>query len=294
MPSVMSARSNAKPFPILPIVLNTALPSVLSDLPVKPGQKNYARIWSSINDVCDLLHIPFVGNGDDTKPIFQHIQFKTGQRIHTIGQEFDVLYVVNSGFLKTVLIDEYGNEQVLSFPMKGDVLGVDCIHAKVHSTEAVALSDCNLILLPFKTLVEMARKNIEVEQVIYNVLSRELLRKQAMISLLVAPKAEARVARFLVFLSDKFFEMGYSKTIFSLRMTRQEIGSYLGLSLETVSRALSALNAVGLICVDQRAIKINESDIFKLLHEVAPMKQRANPYVPRKLRSTVEWENRMP
>jgi CRP/FNR family transcriptional regulator len=139
----------------------------------------------------------------------------------------------------------------------------------------------------------MARKDFELEKIFINILSRELLRKQALVNLLASSKAEARVARFLVFLSEKYFEIGYSRTIFSLRMTRQEIGSYLGLSLETVSRALSALNAVGLIGVDQRVIKINESDIYKLLHGVAPLKPRANPYVSRKSRSNIEWEKRL-
>jgi CRP/FNR family transcriptional regulator len=274
-----------------PSKFRNGLPPSLQALPpTEAGRQCQGKLWSNLKEVCDLLHIPCTSLPMDEKSLFQHVQFKTGQRIHTIGQEFDTLFVVNSGFLKTVSIDEFGNEQVLSFPMKGDILGVDCIQTKFYASEAVALSDCNLILVPFKTLVELGRKNVEFEYLIYNVLSRELARKQALTSLLVAPKAEARVARFLVSLAEKFSEIGYSKTMFNLRMTRQEIGSYLGLSLETVSRAMSALNEIGLIGVDQRAIRINECDMLKLLRRIPPSKSRSRSYIPRMVPPNVAWE----
>jgi CRP/FNR family transcriptional regulator len=202
------------------------------------------------------------------------VQFKTGQRIHTIGQPFDMLYIVNSGFLKTVLIDEFGNEQVLSFPMKSDMMGVDGIHTRHYSSEAVALSDCDLILLPFRKLAALGRIHIELENMMYGVMSRELVREQAMIGMLGALSAEARVARFLVSLSERFAQMGYSSKLFNLRMTRHEIGSYLGLTLETVSRTLSAFNEVGLISVDQRTIGIKDPDALKNLRRLPPSRAR--------------------
>jgi len=234
-----------------------------------------SRIWSNIYDVCEILHLPCEHLASEEKPTFQHLQFKTGHRIHAIGQAFDTLYIVNSGFLKTVLRDDFGSEQVLSFPMRGDILGVDSIHTKFYSSEAVALSECDLIMGAFNSLVELGRKKAEFEKIIYNVMSRELFRKQALISLLCAQKADAKVARFLIYLSEKFHEMGYSRSAFSLRMTRQEIGSYLGLSLETVSRAMSALKEVGVIGVDQRSIKINEGDVFKLIRSLPAQRSRA-------------------
>jgi len=240
----------------------------------KGSRTAQCRIWSNIYEVCEILNLPCENQGTEVKQIFQHLQFKTGQRIHAIGQAFDTFYVVNSGFLKTVLLDDSGNEQVLSFPMKGDILGIDSIHTKFYSSEAVALSDCNLILVPFNALIDLGRRKVEFEKIMYNLLSRELLRKQAMVSLLCAQKADARVARFLMYLSEKFHEMGYSRSMFSLRMTRQEIGSYLGLSLETVSRAMSALKAVGMIGVEQRSIRINEGDVFKAICNMSAQRPR--------------------
>jgi CRP/FNR family transcriptional regulator, anaerobic regulatory protein len=242
---------------------------------MEAGRQRQGRLWSNLKEVCDLLHIPAACSVNADELLFQHVQFKTGQRIHTIGQPFDTLYIVNSGFLKTVLIDEFGNEQVLSFPMKGDMLGVDGIHSKHYSSEAVALSDCDLILLPFKKLTALGRVHVELEHMMYGVMSRELVREQAMIGMLGALSAEARVARFLVSLADRFAQMGYSSKLFNLRMTRHEIGSYLGLTLETVSRTLSAFNEIGLITVDQRTIGIKDPDALKTLRRLPPSRSRS-------------------
>ncbi|WP_295996596.1 Crp/Fnr family transcriptional regulator [Rugamonas sp.] len=255
---------------------------------MEAGRQRQGRLWSNLKEVCDLLHIPVAGSVNTDELLFQHVQFKTGQRIHTIGQPFDTLYIVNSGFLKTVLIDEFGNEQVLSFPMKGDMLGVDGIHTKHYSSEAVALSDCDLILLPFKKLTALGRIHLELENVMYGVMSRELVREQAMIGMLGALSAEARVARFLVALAERFAQMGYSSKLFNLRMTRHEIGSYLGLTLETVSRTLSAFNEIGLISVDQRTIGIKDADALKTLRRLPPSRSRAKQLAASKSKSSSE------
>jgi CRP/FNR family transcriptional regulator len=250
-------------------------PSTVHASSMEAGRQRQGRLWSNLKEVCDLLHIVTAVSSTAEELLFQHVQFKTGQRVHTIGQPFDTLYIVNSGFLKTVLIDEFGNEQVLSFPMKGDMLGVDGIHTRHYASEAVALSDCDLILMPFKKLTALGRIHVELENVMYGVMSRELVREQAMIGMLGALSAEARVARFLVTLADRFALMGYSSKLFNLRMTRHEIGSYLGLTLETVSRTLSAFNEIGLITVDQRTIGIKDADALKTLRRLPPSRSRA-------------------
>ncbi len=239
------------------------------------GWQRQGKLWSNLKELCELLRIPAAPSVNDEEFLFQHVQFKTGQRIHTIGQPFDTLFIVHSGFLKTVLIDEFGNEQVLSFPMKGDLFGVDGIHTKRYASEAVALSNCDLILLPFKKFTALGRSYVELEHAMYSVMSRELVREQAMVSMLGALSAEARVARFLVSLSERFAEMGYSSKLFNLRMTRHEIGSYLGLTLETVSRTLSAFNEIGLITVDQRSIGIKDIDALRTLRRLPPSSSRS-------------------
>ncbi|WP_136418014.1 helix-turn-helix domain-containing protein [Herbaspirillum sp. ST 5-3] len=242
-----------------------------------PGWQRQGKLWSNLKEVCDLLRIPASARvaGDELQ--FQHMQFKAGQRIHTIGQPFDMLYIVYSGFLKSVMIDEAGNEQVLGFPMKGDMFGIDGIHSRVYSTETVALSNCEVILVPFKIFSSLGRTHSELEAAIYGVMSRELVREQSMVGTLGSLSAEARVARFLVFLSERFTDMGYSGKQFNLRMTRQEIGNYLGLTLETVSRTFSAFNSIGLISVDQRAIVLHDVQALRTLRRLPPSHSRSKP-----------------
>jgi CRP/FNR family transcriptional regulator len=261
------------------MLVNHPLPTSLSmpSSSARPSSGTLAwssqpKLWSSLKELCELLKIATSVGNDDFQ--FQHMQFRAGQRIHTIGQPFDMLYVVNSGFLKNVMIDELGTEQVLGFPMKGDMFGIDGIHHKQYSTETVALGSCDVILVPFKIFASLARNNTELEAAFYYLMSRELARKQGMISTLGALSAEARVARFLVFMSERFTEMGYSGSQFNLRMTRQEIGNYLGLTLETVSRTFSAFGATGLISVDQRAIKIHELQSLRTLRRLPPSRNR--------------------
>ena len=269
----------------------------LSSASARSGQISNAalrhgKLWSNLKDVCDLLRIPASPVGDDVQ--FQHVQYKSGQRIHTIGQSFDMLYIVYSGFLKSVIIDESGNEQVLGFPMKGDLFGMDGIYGKQYSTEAVALSNCEIILLPFKTFMALGRSQPELEAALYGVMSRELVREQSLIGALGSLSAEARVARFLVSLSDRFSAMGYSGRQFNLRMTRQEIGNYLGLTLETVSRTLSAFNTIGLISVDQRAIVLHDIPALKTLRRLPPSRVRARQESARAGKQALTAEAEMP
>ena len=278
--------------------ISTGRPEFGASIPLvsatETGWQRQGKLWSNLKELCDVLRIPSTSASlvIEEELLFQHVQFKTGQRIHTIGQSFDALYIVHSGFLKTVLIDEFGNEQVLSFPMKGDLFGVDGIHTRRYASEAVALSNCDLILLPFKKLTALGRSHIEFEHAMYSVMSRELVREQGMISMLGALSAEARVARFLVSLSERYAEMGYSSKLFNLRMTRHEIGSYLGLTLETVSRTLSAFNEIGLITVDQRSIGINDCDALKTLRRLPPSSARAKQVALRKAKQLNEPASR--
>jgi len=275
-------------------MLSAPMPEIRSDSssaalhasPSDAGWQRQGKLWSNLKELCELLRISPVPSITDEELLFQHVQFKTGQRIHTIGQPFDTLYIVHSGFLKTVLIDEFGNEQVLSFPMKGDLFGVDGIHSRRYASETVALSNCDLILLPFKKFTALGRSHVELEHSIYSVMSRELVREQAMVSMLGALSAEARVARFLVSLAERFGEMGYSNKLFNLRMTRHEIGSYLGLTLETVSRTLSAFNEIGLITVDQRSIGIKDAEALRTLRRLPPSSSRAKQIAAKKLKAS--------
>ena len=170
---------------------------------------NQNKLWSSLAEVGEFLNIPNTLAFQRENASFQHIHFKAGQRIHTLGQTFDCLFLINSGFLKTILFDEFGNEQVLNFPMKGDVLGIDSIHSGRHNSEAIALSDCDIILLPFKTITALGRQYESIGLAIFELMSLELARQQTRLSIHGAASAEARVGKFLLALSDRYFLLGY-------------------------------------------------------------------------------------
>lgn len=239
------------------------------------AQPCVGSLWSSMQEVCDLMRIPFFPRADEDQQLFQHVQLKAGQRIHRIGQPFENLYLVRTGFLKTVLIDEFGNEQVMAFPMRGNMIGIDAICANQYATESVALTLCEVIVLPFKQLARAVATHPGMEMTVHGMLSEELVRQQHLVRLLTGLNAEMRVAHFLITLSERFAQLGYSSKLFSLRMTRQEIGSYLGLTLETVSRTLSALHDAGFITVDQRSIGILDMQRLKALRRLPPTNARA-------------------
>ncbi len=228
------------------------------------------KLWSSLKDVCDLLRIAATPSIEQETLQFQHVRYRRGQRIYTMGQPFKALYVVRDGALKTVVVDDAGQEQILSFPMRGDMIGIDGIFPRLYSSEAIALSDCELVYLPFKQFAALGKSHLGLDSAIYSVMSEDLLREQSVIRMLGAIGAEARVAQFLAWMSKRFDEIGQGGAAFSLPMSRIEIGSYLGLSLETVSRAFSHFKKAGFISVDRRTIDIHDWQALAGLRHAAP------------------------
>jgi len=181
---------------------------------------------------------------------------KPGEVLHRTGDKFDAIYIVRAGFFKVVRSDDAGNEQVLGFPMAGDAIGLDAIDLDLNLTDAIALDVSCVVVLPIARLASLAGEHPDVARFLHCLCSREMKRNQSMIRLLGTLSADARVAAFLLQLSDSFGRLGYSRTSFQLRMTRQELASHLGLKHETVSRTFSAFAAAGLLDVDRRSITL--------------------------------------
>lgn len=194
---------------------------------------------------------------------------KAGETLFRAGDKFNALYIVRSGFFKTVSVDPSGGELVLGFPMGGDVLGFDGIDSDQYTADVIALDISSAAVIPFTQLARLAREHRCVERLLYAIFGRELAHKHAMFRLLGTLSAEARIARFLLDLSERFARLGYSRTSFALRATRQEIGSYLGLKLETVSRTLSAFAATGLVDIDRRQVGLRDVDALRLIVDPA-------------------------
>ncbi|MBL8470127.1 MULTISPECIES: fumarate/nitrate reduction transcriptional regulator Fnr [Methyloversatilis] len=186
-----------------------------------------------------------------------------GMPLYLSGESFQSLYAIRTGFFKTEVISEDGREQVTGFQMAGELMGLDGIGSGQHNCDARALEDSEVCVIPFNRLSELSREIDTLQHHFHKVMSREIVRDQAVMMLLGTMRAEERLAAFLVNLSQRFASRGYSATEFNLRMTREEIGSYLGLKLETVSRGLSRLQDEGLLSVSNKNIRIHKLDDLK-------------------------------
>ena len=182
--------------------------------------------------------------------------FRRGGYLYRSGDPFDSLYAIRTGFFKTQVLHEDGREQVTGFQMTGEIIGMDAISNDVHTCDAIALEDSEVCELPFARLEELSRELPLLQRHLHKIMSREIVRENGIMLLLGSMRAEERLAAFLLNLSQRFAARGYSPTAFQLRMTRQEIGNYLGLKLETVSRTLSYFQEAGLIKIRNKAVEI--------------------------------------
>jgi CRP/FNR family transcriptional regulator len=149
--------------------------------------------------------------------------------------------------------------------MPGEIIGTDGIGNDSHGCQAVALEDTEVCALPFERIEALGRQNVGFQRNLYRLLSREIARERMVMLLLGTMHAEQRLAAFLLDLSQRYQALGYSSCEFVLRMTREEIGSYLGLKLETVSRLFSRFQREGLLQVEGRVVKLLDRTSVKRL-----------------------------
>ncbi len=190
-------------------------------------------------------------------------QVKQGQRLFGNGDAFTSLYAIRTGFFKTCISNEDGREQVTGFQMAGEIIGLDGIVTDQHSCNAVALEDAEVCVMPFSNVEELSREFPVLQRHVHKVMSREIVRENGMMMMLGNMRAEERLAAFLLNLVQRLHARGFSQSEMILRMTREEIGSYLGLKLETISRTFSKLSDDGIIEVKQRYVKILAPDELK-------------------------------
>jgi CRP/FNR family transcriptional regulator, anaerobic regulatory protein len=182
--------------------------------------------------------------------------FRRGEYLYRSGEHFRALYAIRTGFFKMQVLHEDGREQVTGFQMPGEIIGLDAISSEAHTCDAVALEDSEICEIPFDRLEELSRELPGLQRHLHKIMGREIVRDHGIMMLLGSMRAEERLAAFLLNLSQRFSALGYSPNAFNLRMTRQEIGSYLGLKLETVSRAFSQFQEYGLLNVRVREVEI--------------------------------------
>ena len=208
---------------------------------------------------CHLRELCLPGGLDEQRMdafsdmVYTRKRVKRGDTLYRTGEEFNAVYAVRIGFFKSSVVLEDGRDQVTAFHMAGEVVGMDGIGTDRHTSDVVALEDSEVCIIPYARLEEAG-----MQRQLHKAMSRELVRDQGVMMLLGTMRAEERLAAFLLNLSQRFVARGFSSSEFNLRMTREEIGSYLGLSLETVSRLFSRFQDEGLVAVQQKHIVIHD------------------------------------
>jgi CRP/FNR family transcriptional regulator, anaerobic regulatory protein len=181
---------------------------------------------------------------------------RRGESLYRAGDPFDTLYAVRSGSLKTVMAHRDGREQVTGLRLAGDPLGIDGISTDFHTWSATALEDSSVCIIPYSALKHMCRETSAMQDRLHRLMSDQLIRESSQMMVLGSLSADERVAAFLLDVSNRNGQRGYSYAEFNLRMTREDMGSYLGMTLETVSRTLSRFQKRGLIDAQGKLIRI--------------------------------------
>lgn len=182
-----------------------------------------------------------------------------GASVYHSGDGFESLYAVRSGAFKTVGVSRDGAEKITGFHLPGELLGLDAIGANRHDFSAIALEDSEVCVIPFAQLEQVTLTLPALQHQLLRLLSADISRDHGLMLLLGSMTAEQRLAAFLLSMSRRHQRLGYAADRFMLRMTREEIGNYLGLTLETVSRLLSRFQREELIAVHQRDIELRNT-----------------------------------
>ncbi len=232
---------------------------------VLSGSSTFRPVASLMTTACSACHLRDICLPGDMAGVelqrldeikFRQRRVKMGQTLYREGDPFEFIYAVRIGTFKSSLMLSDGREQVSGFYMAGELMGLDGVAQGTHASSATALEDTEVCAIPYQHLTEMAAGNPGMQHAVSRLMSREIVREHGLMLLLGSMNAEERLAAFLLNLSQRLKARGYSASEFNLRMSRAEIGSYLGMKLETVSRTFSALHQQRLLDVDKRHIRI--------------------------------------
>jgi len=179
-----------------------------------------------------------------------------GDHLFRQGDRFNSIYAVKTGSIKTYAPSEDGGEQVWGFHLPGELIGLDAIEESKHHCSAKVLETTAVCEIPFNRLESLSSSLPSLQHQLFRLLSREIGHDEDMLTLLGKRSAEERLAAFLIGLSERFSKRGFSALDFHLSMSRHEIGNYLGLAVETVSRLFTRFHDEGLIKVERRHIQL--------------------------------------
>ncbi len=188
----------------------------------------------------------------------ERVRVEKGKTLYELDSPLDAVYGLRYGSLKTQLEDATGQFQITGFHLPGEIVGLDGILESRHISNAVALEDSEVCVIRLAEIDRVSGHLPSLQQQFRRLMSREIGRSHQMLATLGSMRSEQRLAAFLLNLSQRYTTLGYSSTEFVLRMSREEIGNYLGLTLETVSRLFSRFGREGLIRINQREVRLQD------------------------------------
>lgn len=192
-----------------------------------------------------------------------HRCLKQGDLLFRAGGDFHSLHVLNAGFAKTCYVSEDGRERTTGFHLRGDLLGLDAVATGTYECDAIALDISDVLSIPYDALIARGQRDPDVARELHRAFGNEIRSDHEQMLSMGSLHAEGRVAAFLLEMSRRFGSRGFSATKLQLRLTRNEIGSLIGLKLETVSRALSRFARLGMINVRLREIELLDRDALQ-------------------------------
>ena len=232
-----------------------------------PGRNQIRCQSCSLSELC----IPYSLNNQELDTLDRIIDRKRpihkGDKVFSGGEKLQSLFAIRSGTFKTYTIDENGDEQITGFHLPGDLLGFDAIVDNEHPSFAQAMETSMVCEIPYSNLDELSNTMPKLRKQVLRMMSGEIKTDQEMLMLLNHKNAEQRLASFLLSLSNRFSNRNLSSTEFRLTMTRSEIGNYIGLTVETISRLLNRFQKNNLISVSGKLITIHDIDELSDLAE---------------------------
>jgi len=202
--------------------------------------------------------------------VARRVTVRRGEPLYRSGQDFECFYAIRSGFFKTRTVTSDGREHVNGFQMTGDLLGLDGLSTDRHSCDAIALEDAQVCVIPYLQLQELLQDFSQLQRALHRAMGREIVRDHGLMRLLAGMPAIERLASFVLHLSRRLEARGQSARNLVLRMTREEIGTFLGLKLETVSRCFSRLQDDGILRVRHKHVEIVDLHALQSLAGALP------------------------
>ena len=237
----------------------------MTTTPIKLSALKTACQSCNLHDLCLPLGLD-MGDIDKLNSIIKRSRpLQKGEHLFNGGDNFASIYAVRSGSIKTFSESAEGDEQITGLYLPGELLGLDAIHKNTHPCSAIALETTSLCEIPFGTLENLSTKIPELHHQLFRIMSKEIATDQSLLMLMAQKSAEEKLAAFLVNLSSRLKQRNFSETEFNLSMSRKDIGNYLGLTIETISRTFSRFQNDGLLSTQRKYVNIHKLNELKVL-----------------------------